>query len=211
MKQRKKLLRKSRLYVILDKKTCGRKSLLDTARRIKAAGAHIIQLRDKVSDRKTVLKEAFLLRGLLHNSRTLFIINDYIDLAKIVDADGVHLGQGDISIKNARLILGKDKIIGISCHNLKQAKKAREEGADYIGVGPVFPTPTKPEARALGLGVLKQIKKKIKIPLFAIGDINKSNITGVSACSDKRIAVCRAILKAGDTAKNINEFLKLLN
>lgn len=205
------MLRKSRLYVILDKKTCGRKSLLDTARKINAAGAHIIQLRDKASDRKVLLKEAYLLQGLLRNSRTLFIVNDYIDLAKIVDADGVHLGQGDISIKNARLILGSDKIIGISCHNLKQAQKAREEGADYIGVGPVFPTPTKPEGRALGLRVLKQIKKKIKIPLFAIGDINKSNITGVSACSDKRVAVCRAILKTKDITRSINEFLRLLN
>jgi thiamine-phosphate pyrophosphorylase len=205
------LLRKSRLYVILDKKTCGRKSLLDTARKIKSAGAHIIQLRDKLSDRKTILKEALLLQGLLRNSRTLFIVNDYPDLAKIVDADGVHLGQGDISIKNARLILGNNKIIGISCHNLKQAQKAREEGADYIGVGPVFPTPTKPEGRALGLGVLEEINKKIKIPLFAIGDINKSNITGVLAYADKRIAVCRAVLKARDIAKNINEFLRLLN
>ncbi len=128
----------------------------------------------------------------------LFIINDSLDIACACGADGVHLGQEDFPLKLARKILGKHKIIGISCHNLAQAIKAQRQGADYIGIGPIFKTPTKPEYKAIGLKVLRELKNIIKIPYFAIGNIDQSNIKEIIACKTKRIAVCRAILKAKD-------------
>ena len=96
------------------------------------------------------------------------------------------------------MVLGKDKIIGISCHNLRQALKAQKEGADYIGIGPVYPTVTKPEYRAIGLNVLRKLKGKIKIPYFAIGGIHEGKIKEITAAGARRIAVCGAILKADD-------------
>lgn len=205
MKSRKKLLQSSRLYVILDKYTYGKKSVKDLAARIR--GADIVQLRDKISRREAILENARLLQKALLNTKTLFIVNDYLDVAKIVDCDGIHLGQFDTPIQIARKVLGKDKIIGLSCHNLKQALEAQKSGADYIGFGPIFPTPTKPQYKAIGPDSIKKLKKKIKIPLFVIGNINQDNISEVKAAGAARVAVCRAVLKA----KNIPDSIRKLN
>lgn len=198
MKSKKKLLKKSRLYLIIDKKTCGQKSLLEAADKIKSLGADIIQLRDKISDKAAILKAAYSLRRLLAKSKTLFIINDYLDIARITDADGIHLGQEDCSIKIARKILGKDKIIGLSCHSLKQAIEAQKQGADYIGIGPIFKTPTKPATSPIGLKIIREIGRRLKIPFFAIGGIDKNNIKKVVAFGAKRVAVTRAADQARD-------------
>ncbi len=192
MKSRKILLNKSLLYLILDKPGFTKLSL---------DGVGVIQLRDKVSDKAHLLSLANKLARRLKKTKTLFIINDHIDLAIVCGADGVHLGQGDLPLKQARSLLGKDKLIGISCHNLQQALKAQKDGADYIGIGPVYPTATKPEYRAIGLRVLQQLKGKIKIPYFAIGNVHKGNIKEISAAGARRIAVCRAILKADDPSR----------
>ncbi len=192
MKSRKILLNKSLLYLILDKPGFTKLPL---------DGVGLIQLRDKVSDKAHLLSLANKLARRLKKTKTLFIINDHIDLAIVCGADGVHLGQGDLPLKQARSLLGKDKLIGISCHNLQQALKAQKDGADYIGIGPVYPTATKPEYRAIGLSVLQQLKGKIKIPYFAIGNVHKGNIKEISAAGARRIAVCRAILKADDHSR----------
>ena len=123
-----------------------------------------------------------------------------MDIAKIVNSDGLHLGQDDLSVGIARRILGKDKIIGLSCHSLKQAQKAVSLGIDYISIGPVFATTTKPEYKPVGLILIKKAKDKIRIPFFAIGSINESNIEKSRASGAKRFAVCRAVCKAKDPA-----------
>ncbi|MDD5252379.1 MAG: thiamine phosphate synthase [Candidatus Omnitrophica bacterium] len=199
MKSRKILLKKSLLYLILDKPGFAKLS---------SCGVGIIQLRDKLSAKSQVLKSAVKLSQLLSRTKTLFIVNDYIYLALLSGADGVHLGQGDLPLKQARLLLGKDKIIGISCHNLKQALKAQKEGADYIGIGPVYSTATKPEYRPIGLRVLRQLKGKIRIPYFAIGNVNEANLGQITACGARRIAVVRAILKADNPACAANRLFK---
>jgi thiamine-phosphate pyrophosphorylase len=163
-------------------------------RSIKYCGADIIQYRDKESKKEDILKNAFLLQKSLLNTKCVFIINDYLDVAKIVNSDGIHLGQDDVSIEIARKVLGRDKIIGISCHNLKQAFAAQKRGADYIAIGPVFATSLKPEYKPIGLNLIKELKAKIKIPFFAVGGINQSNINEVRAFGAERVAVCRAIL-----------------
>jgi thiamine-phosphate pyrophosphorylase len=170
----------------------------------------MIQLRDKVSDKSHLLGTAVKLARFFSKSNTLFIVNDYIDIAVLSGSDGLHLGQKDIPLKQARRLLGKDKIIGISCHNLRQALKAQKEGADYIGIGPVYPSATKPEYKAIGLRVLRQLKDKIRIPYFAIGDIHEGNIKEISAAGARRIAVCRAILKSGNPKYAARQLLKKL-
>jgi thiamine-phosphate pyrophosphorylase len=224
MKSRKHLLKKSQLYLILDKPTLGRRSLENIYFAASGGRIGLIQLRDKQSAKSDVLDLAIKIskrlssrpkgRGLASNSqshKTLFIVNDHIDIAIASGADGLHLGQDDLSVKAARQILGNDRIIGVSCHNLAQALKAQKEGADYIGIGPVYATATKPGYKPIGLKTLRQLKDKIKIPYFAIGDIHLGNLAEVKACGARRIAVCRAILKATDpkaTAKHLYEILK---
>jgi thiamine-phosphate pyrophosphorylase len=208
MKSRKRSLKKSHLYLILDKKFCFSKSILKILDKIK--GCDIIQLRDKESKRQDILKEAFLIRKFLNRKNVLFIINDYLDIAKIVDSDGLHIGQYDTSIEIARKVLGKHKIIGVSCHNLKQALDARRRGADYISIGPIFSTPIKPEYKLIGINLVKKIKQRLKIPFFAIGGINQDNISILKSIGAKRVAICRAILQAKDISKTIKYFSKIL-
>lgn len=196
MKSKKKLLKRSRLYVIIDKGTLKkRKSVFGAVSKIKNLGVDIIQLRDKESNKETVLRDAYALRRLLLNTKTIFIINDYIDIAKIVDCDGIHLGQDDTPVEIARQILGDDKIIGVSCHNIREAFKAQTKGADYISIGPVFKTALKPKLKTVGLNKVREIIKKIKIPVFAIGGINEDNISEVLSTGAKRVAVCRAVCR----------------
>lgn len=210
-KSRKKLLGKSRLYVIIDKKITAGNSILDTAVKIINSGADILQLRDKCSDKESIVKNAFLLQRLLSNRGKLFIVNDYLDVAKIADCDGLHLGQSDISIELARKILGNDKIIGLSCHSLRQALLAEEKGADYIGIGPVFPTLTKPEYNAIGPDIIGQLKKRIRIPFFPIGGINQQSIGRLISSGAKRAAVCSAILQAEKIPPSVKYFSKILH
>jgi thiamine-phosphate pyrophosphorylase len=211
MGSKKELLKESRLYLIIDKNLSGQKSIPEIVNRIKDSGVGIIQLRDKNSLKENILKDAFLVHKLLFNSRILFIINDYLDVAKIVDCDGVHLGQEDISIEVARRVLGKDKIIGISCHSLRQALEAQDKGADYLGIGPIFRTSTKPEYKPLGPALIRKIQARIKIPFFAIGGINQKNITGVFFSGSKRVAICRAILGRKDILQAGRDFCNILH
>lgn len=172
--------------------------VLNIVRKLVKSGVGIIQLRDKISSSKDILKEALLISGLLKGTRTLFIVNDYPDIAKISKSDGLHIGQLDIPVKEARSIVGRDKIIGVSCSNLKQALKAQKDGADYIGVGPLFKTKTKSDCEPIGLKGIKEITRRIKLPIFAIGNINQDRLGKISAYGIKRIAVCQAVLKAKD-------------
>lgn len=211
MKSRKRLLRKSQLYLILDKLAFGKRSLKNIYSAACAGKIDLIQLRDKQSPKSVVLSLAIKLAKRLSRSNTLFIVNDYVDLVVPSGADGLHLGQDDLPVKEARKILGKDYIIGISCHSLAQALKAQQEGADYIGIGPVYRTATKPDYRPIGLRTLSRLKGKIRIPYFAIGDIGLKNIKEIIAAGAKRVAVCREILKAKnqkEAAKQLSIILK---
>jgi len=207
---KKRWLAKSRLYILIDKKASRAKSILKIAKKIKGSLPLIIQLRDKDSKKESLLKEACALRNLLSKPKTIFIINDYIDIAKIVNSDGIHLGQDDLPVAIARSLLGKDKIIGVSCHNLNQAIQAQKEGADYISIGPVFPTSIKPEYKNTGLNLIKLATRKMRIPFFAIGGIDVNNLTQVLSMGAKRVAVCRAICQVKNIPLAIKTFSKIL-
>jgi len=198
MISRRSLLKKSRLYLILDKPSFSGCSLKKISSLVSGNQISLIQLRDKFGSKAQVLKFAVKLAEQLALTKTLFIVNDYADVAVAASADGVHLGQEDLSLRQARKILGQDKIIGISCHNLAQALKAQKEGADYIGIGPIFATATKPGCPGIGLKAAAELKAKIKIPYFAIGNIGEGNLKEIIAAGFRRIAVCRAVLKAGN-------------
>jgi len=161
----------------------------------------MFQLRDKTHSKQNVLASALKLAGILDRDKALFIVNDYPDIAALCGADGVHLGQGDLDLKQARMLLGEDKIIGVSCHNLRQALDAQDAGADYIGIGPVYPTATKPGYRAIGINALRRLKGKISIPYFAIGGIDEDNISQVIQAGASRAAVCRSILGSPDPSR----------
>lgn len=196
--------------MILDKKVLGNRPVLDTAKKIKDSGVDIIQFRDKESKIESILGDAYAVRKLLTESKTLFILNDYADIARIIDSDGVHLGQEDTPIEIARRILGEDKIIGVSCHSLRQAEEAQDKGADYISIGPLFLTSTKPEYKPIGSDLIKKLNRFVKIPFFAIGGISEDNLSEVLSYQTKRVVVCKAVCRAKDASlavKNISRHL----
>ncbi len=190
------------LYSIIDNSVRPDISNLEIAKRVLSGGAKIIQLREKGLSSKELLKGAREVGLLSRTAGAIFIVNDRADVALLADADGVHLGQDDLPIDEARKILGKEKLIGISTHSLEQAVKAQSEGADYIGFGPVFGTTTKADAEeAKGSEALKEVKKRVSIPVFAIGGINLENVKEVIDAGADGAAVISAIVKA----KNIEE------
>lgn len=211
MESKRQLLRNSRLYLIIDKRLCRGRSLGALAKKIKISPADIVQLRDKRAKKAVFLKETLLLRRIFSQSGKLFLVNDYPDIAKISGADGVHLGQTDLSVKAARMILGRQSIIGKSCHTLRQAAEAQKEGADYIGMGPVFPTRTKAVRRKkIELELLPKASRRLKIPVFAIGGITADGLGKILQLGIRRVAVCGAILGARNIALTAENLAKML-
>jgi len=161
------------------------------------AGADMIQLRDKRPLSPEVLKSAVALRKLARKNNVLFIVNDRADVAVAAHSDGLHIGQSDISASLARGLIGSDMLLGISATNIKEAVLAKQQGADYVGAGPVFKTPIKNGRKARGAGLLRKLKK-LGIPFFAIGGINSANIRKLAQEGFHRFAVIRAICGSAD-------------
>lgn len=178
------------------------------------AGVRLVQYRAKegtpgLHDRQR-LQEARRLRQLCAASGALFIVNDRLDLALAVGADGVHLGQDDLPTADARRLLGADRLIGRSTHALDQLQQALAEGSDYVGVGPVEATPTKPGRQPVGLDYVRQAAEHCPIPFFAIGGIEAANLATVAAAGATRVAVVRAITAAADPEAASRELLEAL-
>ena len=194
----------ARLYVLID----GGPDLaaFDTlAASLIGAGVDVIQLRDKRLDDRSLLARAHALRRLTRGTRTLFVMNDRADLASAADADGVHVGQEELGVAEARRIVGPGKLIGVSTHSIDQARRAVADGADYIGVGPTFPGPTKEFAEFPGLPLLRAVAAEISLPAFAIGGITAANLGEVLATGMSRVAVSSAVAGAADPAAAARE------
>jgi len=196
--RRDKIERISGLYVILDRQFLMGREEVDVAKQIIEGGARVIQLRDKQSKKGELLLVAQKVRELCSQTDIPFIINDYLDLAMAVDADGLHIGQEDLPLPVVRKELQVDKIIGCSVTRLSQAIKAQTEGADYIAVGSIFPTPTKREATVVGVDTLTEVKRTVSTPIVAIGGINQNNVDEVVAAGADAIAVVSAVLGEED-------------
>ena len=204
-------MRDFRLYVILDVESAGLEGdIVEIARKTISAGADILQLRAKSCSDRRILKIGRAIKNLVRKSKVLFVLNDRADLARIIDADGLHLGQEDLPVKDARNILDNNKIIGLSTHSVEEAKEAERQKADYIAIGPIFPTATKPGASALRPDIITEVKDKIKIPFVAVGGINLDNLDQVKAGGAQRVAVCRAIITAKDVSAATKEFRRRL-
>jgi thiamine-phosphate pyrophosphorylase len=164
------------------------------------AGVDVVQLRDKRLSDRELLERARLLRRLTAKSRTLFIVNDRPDIAAISEADGVHVGQDELTVKDARRVLSPAQWVGVSTHDLQQAQAAVRDGADYLGCGPTFPSGTKSFDHFPGLEFLRQVATQIGLPAFAIGGIDAVNINDVLATGISRVAASGAIWRATDPA-----------
>lgn len=197
------------LYAIIDNSILPGVSNAEIARRVLAGGAKVIQLRGKGISSKDLLAEAKKIRRLTKEAGAIFVVNDRADIALLSDADGVHLGQDDLPILEARKILGGEKLIGISTHSVEQAVRAEQEGADYVGFGPIFATKTKADAEeAKGLRALWEVRNSVKIPVVAIGGINLENIEEVIETGVDGVAVISAIVKAPDIEEATRRFVE---
>ena len=194
-----------RLYVIISS-GLAKKPVLETLQEVIQGGADAVQLREKTMSDGEFLALAKEFRRITSQSKILFVVNDRTEIAKKVDADGLHIGQSDLDIYNARMIIGCDRILGVSTHNIAQARKAQLEGADYISVGPLFPTPTKDYEPPVGLDYLKEVKREIAIPFVAIGAINLGNLSKVLLAGGSRVAICSAIICSNNILQTTRSF-----
>ena len=228
MRSRKERLADSRLYVLIDRKVCADRGIdiFGLAEKLRDAGAGLVQLRDKISPRSRIKEEAAGLAGVFDGSETLFILNDHPDIAFDCGCDGVHLGQSDMPAGEARRLLGREKIIGISCSSLEQALAAQSADADYLGIGPVFPTATKECSAYGGIALVEALvpkgdlapkgdsapkgAKSVKIPFFCIGGICAVNLPELLRAGAGRVAVCSAVITAADPAAEVERFTALL-
>lgn len=188
----------SGLYVICDPAFSKGRDILAVASEAIRGGAMVIQLRDKAHSVRELYPVAMKLAKLASEKGALFIVNDSVELAMAAGADGVHLGQDDMPVKAARKAAGEGMIIGISTHNLDEALAAQEEGADYIGYGPMFKTSTKDAGAPKGIEGLRALREGIKIPIVAIGGIDADNAAEVIAAGADAVAVISAVSEADD-------------
>lgn len=195
---RRERLRNARLYFVCDARPGGN----DPEPLLRAAitgGVDIIQLREKEADGRIIERSAATFRRVCNSSSVPFMVNDDPELAVTLGADGVHIGQDDLTPAEARSIIGEDRLIGLSTHSVEQIGAA--EGVDHISVGPVWETPTKAGRPAVGLGLVTHAAQHSNLPFFAIGGIDRGNVGEVLAAGARRICVVRAIRDAGDPAE----------
>ncbi len=197
------------LYIVTDRTWLASRKLSEQVEESVHAGATIVQLREKDMEFEEFVKEAKEIKALTKKYQVPFIINDNVEVAIAADADGVHLGQGDGDLVEIRKRLGSGRVIGISAHNVEEALKAQEAGADYLGVGAVFPTNTKKDANPVTVDLLKAICEVVHIPVVAIGGITKDNIMDLAGSGVDGVAVISAIFAQEDIGEATREMLAL--
>lgn len=194
------------LYAVTDAAWTGEKTLIQQVKEALEGGITFLQLREKHLSEEEFLREAVEIKHLTDQYQIPFVINDNIEIAQKAGADGVHVGQDDMPVEEVRKILGEDKIIGVSAHNVEEAVRAEQGGANYLGVGAVHTTATKENTSAVSMEEMKKICQTVSIPVVAIGGIKKNNMNVLSGTGVDGIAVVSAIF----AAKNIKEETKEL-
>ncbi|MEG0823580.1 MAG: thiamine phosphate synthase [Erysipelotrichaceae bacterium] len=198
------------LYLVSDRSWLEGRKLYDVLKQCLDYGVTCIQLREKDLSYDKFLEEAKLIQKLCKAYHVPFIINDNVELAIKINADGVHIGQNDIDVSEARKLLGPNKILGVSAQNLEQALEAEKNGASYLGVGAIFPTNTKNDANDVSINTLSNICNSVKIPTIAIGGISLDNIKLLSKTSISGVAVVSAILSSDNIPNTIKSFNNIL-
>ena len=175
-----------------------------------SCGVKIVQYRNKTAETRQIYEEAVRLREICRESDTLFLINDRVDIALAVEADGVHLGQSDMPCLAARKLLGPEKIIGVTVHNLAEALLAESIGANYLGVSPIFQTATKPDAgKPSGIRLIEEIRAEVRIPLIAIGGINHSNASEVVRAGADGLCAISCVVAKENVKGEIKKFQEI--
>jgi len=200
----------SPLYVILDGQASGGRRLDELLDAVLAGGCRIVQLREKTMPPAGLFPLAQALRRRCREAGALFIVNDRVDLALAVEADGAHVGQDDLPAREARRLLPPPMILGVSTHNADQARRARDDGADYVAVGSMFPTGSKISFELVGPELVRRVRADIPVPLVAIGGITRDNLSQVIEAGADAVAVISAIGNARDPAAAVREFLETI-
>ncbi|MGF7059398.1 thiamine phosphate synthase [Brassicibacter mesophilus] len=198
------------LYLVTDRNILGNKDLYISIEQAIQGGVSLIQLREKNTTTREFYDLALKVKKITDKYNTPLIINDRLDIALAIDADGLHIGPDDIPINVARKLLGPDKILGASTSSLNEALEAQSQGADYLGVGAMFPTKTKKDTESVNLNELEQIKSSVRIPVVGIGGINETNAKKIINTGADGIAVVSAILGKNDiclAAKNLHSLI----
>ena len=195
------------LYLILDPEVIPERDLQQVAEEAMAGGVRMIQYRDKKGSKKRAYQTASRLLELTRGSNGVLLINDDVDLALAVGANGVHLGQEDLPIDKARALLGPERIIGGSARTFEQAVAVQEAGADYIGIGPIFSSPTKQVKPSLHPSILTEFRHRVRVPIFAIGGISHQNMDSVLMSGADGIACISAILTQPDIRGTVQRML----
>jgi thiamine-phosphate pyrophosphorylase len=195
------------LYVILDRAVSGGRDLLEILDAAISGGARMVQLRDKAWPSGQLLPLAERLRTRCRRAGVTFVMNDRVDLALALEADGVHLGQDDLPPRLARPLLRPGMILGVSTHSVDQARRAQADGADYVAVGAMFPTRTKPDFELVGPALVRAVRPEVRVPLVGIGGITPDNAGEVIRAGADGVAVISAVCGAADPAAAAGRFL----
>lgn len=204
-------LSRSRLYAILDLGYVDRGHATDIAQALVTAGVDLLQLRAKNCATRETEKIGAQVHAITRSKGVPLIINDHPEIARSLEAEGLHLGQDDLSIAEARQIVGRDCAVGKSTHSFDQAIRAFYEGADYIGFGPLFATPTKPDYPPIGLGDIEKVHAAVRIPIFCIGGIKLDNLAKVIEAGARRVVIVSGLLQSANIAEYARAAKALLN
>jgi len=197
------------LYAVTERSWLKNRSLPDAVEEALKAGVTFLQLREKDLDYDSFLQIAIEIKKITDKYKIPYVINDNVDVAIACGADGVHVGQEDMDAKDVRKIIGSDKILGVSAETVEQAIKAEQSGADYLGVGAVFPSPTKLDADVVSFEALKEICKAVSIPVVAIGGINEDNAMKLAGSGIAGIAVISGIFAQDDIAAAVKRLYQI--
>ena len=201
-----KLKKDLKLYLVTDSEILKDRDFYKCIEDAIKSGVTMVQLREENTDGKEFLEKAIKLRELTNKYNVTFVINDRIDIAMLVDADGVHIGQSDIDAVSARKLLGDNKIIGVSARNLQEAKIAKENGADYLGIGAMFSTSTKSDAKLVSFNTLEEIIKEVNLPFVLIGGITLDNVKKLKHFKPDGYALVSGILGTDDISKRVEKW-----
>ena len=206
MINKEKLRDSLKLYLVTDSHILKGRDFYKCIEDAIKAGVTMVQLREKNADGKEFLEKALKLRQLTRKYNIPFIINDRVDIAMLVDADGVHVGQSDIDALSVRKLIGKDKIIGVSARNVKEAKIAKENGADYLGIGAMFSTSTKNDAKEVSFDTLKKTTEEVNLPFVLIGGITLDNVNKLKQFNPDAYALVSSILGVDDIKQRVKHW-----
>lgn len=199
------------LYLVADRAASAERSIIDVVRAAIRGGLRMLQYRDKSASRREAFAVASQLREIARPARVIFLINDDVDLALAVESDGVHLGQEDLPLPEARKILGPTRLIGVSAREIPAIRQAAEQGADYIAIGPIFRSRVKQAVPPLGCRMIREARQLTDRPLFGIGGIDSSNACEVIRAGADGVAVISALHDQDDIEAATRKFLKVLS